>query len=115
VKILSVLTFDANAPHPHEDPDCPDRMEGLVREMRAKGVLLDTGGRAGQMLEIKIARKNGKTSVTDGPFTEAKEVVGGYALLEVKDREEAVAWTHRFLDVLGSGTCYMHEVFTGPE
>jgi hypothetical protein len=82
--------------------------------MRAKGALVDTGGRDADMLELSIVRKNGKTTVTDGPFAESKEVVGGFALLEVKDRDDAIAWTNRFLDVLGSGKCYLHEVSSTP-
>lgn len=115
MKLLSILTFDPNGPNPQDDPECPGRMMDLVTEMRAKGVLLDTGGRGGQMFEMKVARKNGSYSITDGPFAEAKELVGGYALMEVKDREEAIAWTQRFLDILGTGTCYVREVITGPQ
>ncbi len=89
-------------------------MGELIAEMRAKGVLLDTGGRPGEMLEFKMTRKNGRTTVTDGPFAEAKEVVGGYALLEVADRSEAEAWTKRFLEVVGEMTCYMREVMSPP-
>jgi hypothetical protein len=67
------------------------------------------------MLELKVARRNGQSTVTDGPFAEAKEVIGGYAVLEVKDRDDAVAWTNRFLDVIGDGTtCYVREVFSPP-
>ena len=66
------------------------------------------------MLELSVARKNGQTSVTDGPFAESKEVVGGFALMDVKDRDDAIAWTKRFLDVLGTGTCYLHEVSPTP-
>ena len=115
MKVLSILAFDPNGPNPQDDPDCPARMHELVTEMRAKGVLLDTGGRGGEMFEMKIARKNGSLDVTDGPFTESKEVVGGYALLNVKDRDDAIVWTDRFLGILGAGTCYVREVISGPE
>jgi hypothetical protein len=115
VKFLSVVTFDRQGPNPHENPDTPARMGALIDEMRKKGVLLDTGGRAEEMLEMRITRKNGNVAVTDGPFTESKEIVGGYALLEVKDRDEAIAWTDRFLSLLGTGTCYLHEVSQPPE
>lgn len=115
MKVLSIVTFDRHGPQPHEDPDTPPRMEALIAEMREKGVLVDTGGRANEMLEMQITRKNGSIAVTDGPFTETKEIVGGYALLEVKDRNEAIAWTDRFLGILGTGTCYLHEVSRPPE
>ncbi|HEY2474351.1 MAG TPA: YciI family protein [Candidatus Cybelea sp.] len=114
MKILSIVTLDRTNGHPHDDPTIPERMGRLVEEMRAKGALVDTGGRDTDMLELSVARKNGKITVTDGPFAEAKEVVGGFALLDVKDRADAIAWTNRFLDVLGSGTCYLHEVSPTP-
>ncbi len=59
---------------------------------------------------MKIARKAGGYTITDGPFTEAKEVVGGFALLEVSGRDEAIALTRRFLDLVGDATCHLHEV-----
>lgn len=115
MRILSIVTFDRQTPHPHEDSDTPARMAALIQEMREKGVLIDTGGRAGQMLEMRVSRKDGSLAVTDGPFAESKDIVGGYAVLEVEDRNEAIAWTDRFLSLLGSGTCYLHEVFQPPE
>jgi hypothetical protein len=73
-------------------------------------VLIDTGGAMPGSLELRYSRKNGKDSVIDGPFTEAKEVVGGYALFEAGNRDDALAFTRRFLDVAGDGTCELHEV-----
>jgi hypothetical protein len=61
-------------------------------------------------LEMKIARRGGTYTVTDGPFAEAKEVVGGFAPLEVSGRDEAIALTRRFLDLVGDATCQLHEV-----
>ena len=89
-------------------------MNAFAAEMRSSGVLIDTGGRIPDMLEMTVARKNGKTTITDGPFTEAKEVVGGFALLEVKDRDDAIAVTNRFLDLVGNATCLLHEVDMEP-
>lgn len=114
MKVLSIMTLDPERNGP-PDRDEIERMESLIAEMRAKGVLLDTGGRPGDMLEFKVARNDGRSTVTDGPFAEAKEVVGGYAVLEVKDYDDAIAWTNRFLDVIGDGvTCYVREVMSPP-
>lgn len=114
MKVLSIMTLDPERNGPPDQGEI-ERMERLIVEMRAKGVLLDTGGRPGDMLEFKVARKNGRSTVTDGPFAEAKEVVGGYALLEVKDYDDAIVWTDRFLDVTGDGvTCYVREVISPP-
>jgi hypothetical protein len=114
MKVLSIMSIDPELNTP-PSPEEIERMERLIVEMRGKGVLLDTGGRPGDMREFKVARKDGRSTVTDGPFAEAKEVVGGYAVLEVKDYDDAVAWTNRFLDVIGDGvTCYVREVISPP-
>jgi hypothetical protein len=61
---------------------------------------------------IKVSRsKAGKVTVTDGPFTEAKEVLGGYAILDARDREHVIELTRRFLEVAGDGTCEVHELY----
>jgi hypothetical protein len=86
------------------------QMGALIAELKSSGVLIDTGGAMDGALELRYARKNGKDTVIDGPFAEAKEVVGGFALFEVANREEALAFTRRFLDVAGDGTCELHEV-----
>lgn len=85
-------------------------MDAFIGEMKRKGALIDGGGADGDSLELKIENKRGQRTVTDGPFSEAKEVVGGYALLDVAGREEAIEFTNRFLDLCGEGTCYLHEV-----
>ena len=114
MRILSVMTLaasDASKPPTQEEME---KMGSFAAELRSSGVLIDTGGRIPNMLELTVARKNGKTTITDGPFTEAKEVVGGFALLEVKDRDDAIALTNRFLDLVGNATCHLHEVDMAP-
>ncbi|MGZ3509715.1 MAG: YciI family protein [Vulcanimicrobiaceae bacterium] len=110
MKILSIMTIDPSVASEPSSQEEMDRMGKLIAEMKSKGVLIDTGGRMPDMLELTVARKSGNTTITDGPFTEAKEVVGGFALLEVKDRDDAIAWTNRFLDLIGNATCHLHEV-----
>lgn len=109
MKILSIMMIDPASVQPPTQ-EAMERMGKLIDEMKSKGVLIETGGRMPNALEMTVARKNGKTTVTDGPFSEAKEVVGGFGLLEVKDREDAIAWTNRFLDLVGNATCVIHEV-----
>lgn len=87
-----------------------EKMDAFVTELRSKGVLIDTGGRMPDHLEMVVSRKNGKTTITDGPFSESKEIVGGYALMEFQNRDEAIAITNRFLDIVGDATCHLHEV-----
>ena len=58
-----------------------------------------------------MSLEDGKYTVIDGPFTEAKELIGGWALMEVRDKAEAVEWTKRFLGVLGSGESTIRPVY----
>ena len=110
MKILSIMTIDPSVNSEPPTGDEMNRMGEFVAEMKNKGVLIDTGGRMPDMVELTVARTNGKTTVTDGPFTEGKEVVGGFALMDVKDRDDAIAITNRFLDLVGNATCHLHEV-----
>jgi hypothetical protein len=78
--------------------------ESLIAEMGAyheelakAGVLVDGSGLKPTKHGWRINyAKNGKRSFVDGPFAEAKEIVGGYTIINVKSREEAIAWTKRF-------------------
>lgn len=76
-----------------------DAMGVLMADAFKAGVMVDTGGLLPDSQGFRARLANGKVSVTDGPFTEAKEVVGGYAIMEFKTREDAVAWTRRFMEV----------------
>jgi hypothetical protein len=72
-------------------------MVGFHEEMAKAGVLVDGAGlrRSADGWRIRYG-KDGKRTVVDGPFAEAKELVAGYTIIDVKSREEAVTWTKRF-------------------
>ena len=72
-------------------------MVGFHEEMAKAGVLVDGSGlrRSAEGWRIKYG-KGGKRTYVDGPFTETKELVAGYTIIDVKSREEAIAWTKRF-------------------
>ena len=63
---------------------------------------------------MKIRMRKGQLSVTDGPFTEAKELIGGFALMNVDSREEIVTLTKRFLEIAGDGESEIIEMFEAP-
>ena len=65
-------------------------------ELQKAGVLLDGSGLQPSKKGWRIKYSGGKRSVIDGPFTETKELVAGYTLIQVKSREEAMEWTRRF-------------------
>jgi hypothetical protein len=77
------------------------RMGALIEEMTKAGVLLAAEGVLPSATGLKIRYAGGKRTVTDGPFTEAKEVIGGFAVLQVRSKEEAVEWTSRFAEIIG--------------
>ena len=86
-------------------------MGKFIEEMTAVGVLLATGG-----LEpggIRITSSGDEITVTDGPFAEAKEAVAGFALVEVRSKEEAIELGRRFRKIVGDGESVLQQVF-GP-
>ena len=67
----------------------------LGEEMTKAGVLLETGGLAPTSKGARLRLSGGKVTVTDGPFAEVKELIGGYWMIQVKSKEEAVDWASR--------------------
>jgi len=78
-------------------------MGALIGEMMQKGVLVTTDGLQHSRKGARVSVKNGTFTVTDGPFTETKELVAGFAIIEVPSKAEAIEWTKRFLSVVGHG------------
>ena len=76
-----------------------DAMGEFVAEGFKSGVLKDTAGLKSTAEGIRIRSRGGKLHVADGPFTEAKEVVGGYAIVEVKSNEEAREIARQFMEL----------------
>jgi hypothetical protein len=92
-------------------PQLMAEMGKLVEETTKAGILLATGGLGPASTRVRSA--GAKVNVTDGPFTEAKELVGGFALIEVKTKEEAIEWAKRFRKIVGDGESVIQEVFGG--
>ena len=83
-------------------PPSPELMEGMGRlheEMTRSGVILATEGLLPSSHGLRLRHSRGTTAVIDGPFSEAKEVVGGFAIVRVDSRDEAIALARRFVDV----------------
>jgi hypothetical protein len=94
--ILVKATADSEAGKMPSD-SLISEMVGFHEEMAKAGVLVDGAGlrRSAEGWRIKYG-KGGKRTFVDGPFTETKELVAGYTIIDVKSREEAIAWTKRF-------------------
>jgi hypothetical protein len=84
-------------------PELMTKMDAYLEEATKSGVLVATGGIAPTSMGAKVTLKDGEFTVVDGPFTEAKELIGGWALMECRDLDEAVEWAKRFISVLGEG------------
>lgn len=82
------------------DPERSKKMEALIEEMTNAGVLQGTRGLVGTNAGARIRYQGGKPTVIDGPFAESKELVAGYAIIDVPSRAAAVEWALRFGEVV---------------
>jgi hypothetical protein len=78
-------------------------MGELIADMAKSGVLIATDGLQASSKGARVRISNGKLTVIDGPFTETKELISGFAIINVKSKEEAIELTKRFLSVVGEG------------
>ena len=114
MRFLSMIRIDENGgKQPSER--LMSEMGKLLVEMKSAGKLLDTAGLAPTAASRRVRLRGGRMSVIDGPFTETKEVVGGYAMLNADSLEEAVALTERFVELhIADGweiDCEVRQVF----
>lgn len=86
-------------------------MGKLIEEGMKAGWLLATEGCLPSALGARVRRSNGKLAVTDGPFTEAKEVVGGFAILKADSKQQAIELARQFLKVAGDGECELRQLY----
>ncbi len=97
MRFMSIVTSPQSPGNP--TPELLQAMHKLAdREIKA-GRMLDNGGLMPVQTGAQIRIADGKLSVIDGPFVEAKEVVGGYAIFELRDKEEAVAMAKEFMQL----------------
>jgi hypothetical protein len=95
-------------------PPTPEEMAAmgkLIEEGMKAGWLLSTEGCLPTTLGARVRRSDGKVTVTDGPFAETKEVVGGFAILKANSKEEAIELAKTFLAHVGQGECELRQLF----
>lgn len=80
-----------------------NKMGAFIEELGKSGVLLATDGLQHSSKGSRVRINGGKFTVTDGPFAEAKELIGGFAIIRVKNKAEAIELTKRFLSIMGEG------------
>jgi hypothetical protein len=109
MKFLSIYkSVERNTPPTAEEMA---NMGKLIEEGMKAGWLLGTEGCLPTALGARVRRSSGKISVTDGPFTESKEVVGGFAILKANSKEEAIQLAKDFLKVVGEGECELRQIY----
>ncbi len=109
MKFLSIYkTAERNTPPSQEEMNA---MGKLIAEGMQRGWLLGTEGCLPSALGARVRRSGDKLVVTDGPFIESKEVVGGFALLQANSKEEAIKLAKDFLAVAGDGECELRQIY----
>jgi hypothetical protein len=111
---MQFLIYDPNPQPENSPPPSPEMMAALgnfIQEAIQAGVMVTTGALQPQGTRLRLA--GGKFTVTDGPFIEAKELLGGFAVIEVPSLEEAIAWSKRFRAIVGDGESEIVRLF-GP-
>ena len=99
MKFISMVRSKESGQQPSER--MMKEMGQLMDEMTKKGALVSTAGLKPTRESKRMRSRHGAISVTDGPFIESKEVIGGYAILEAASMAEAMELTRRFLAVHG--------------
>jgi hypothetical protein len=112
MRFLSIYkTVEACAP---PSPEEMAAMGKLIEEGMKAGWLIATEGCLPTALGARVRRSGGEVTVTDGPFTESKEVVGGFALLRAASKQEAIELTRHFLSHTGHGECELRQLYDPP-
>lgn len=88
-----------------------EAMGKLIEDLTKSGHLLSTEGCLPSALGARIRRSGDKYTVTDGPFTESKELIGGFALMRADSKQEMIELTKRFLSVAGDGETEIRQVW----
>ncbi len=100
---------------PPPSPNEMTEMGKLIEDGMKSGWLLSTEGCLPSALGARVRLSGGKFTVTDGPFTESKEIVGGFALIKADSKAEAVELTRRFLKVAGDGETEIRQIWESPD
>ena len=98
-------------------PPSPETMETMgkfIEQAFKDGYLLSTEGCLPSALGARVRHSGGNYIVTDGPFTESKELVGGFALIQAKSKDDAIEFTKRFLKVAGDGETEIRQLYESP-
>ena len=91
-----------------------EKMGKYIEQSFKEGTLLATEGCLSSSLGARVRKTNGEFKVIDGPFTEAKEIVGGFAIINAKSKEDAIRITKDFLNIAGDGETEIRQLYEQP-
>ena len=109
MKFLMIFESDPKAPPP--SPETLQKLGAYTERMLASGTVLLTGGLVRPTRGIRIKNEAGKITVTDGPFVESKELIDGFAVVNAANKEEAIALSSEFLQLVGDGRGEILQMF----
>ena len=101
--------FDPNADAPQPTPEMMAEMGEFIARATQAGVVVATGALLPTSKRLRLS--NGKFTVTDGPFIELKELLAGFAVIEVPSLDEAIEWCKGFRKIVGDGESEIVQVF----
>lgn len=99
MRFLTYIESDERQPFGPPPPELFEAIAAFGAEMTRLGVIVDQGGLAPTAMSTAVEVAAGRLTVVDGPFAEAKEVIGGYAMYDVRSKEEAVEYSRRFMQI----------------
>ena len=100
MRFMSMIRIEENTGQVPSEQLMTD-MGALIEELTRSGQLIRTGGLRPTSEAVRVRLRGGTLTMTDGPFTETKEVIGGYAILEAASKAEAIVLIQRFLKIHG--------------
>ena len=111
MKFLSIWTPDPKTANTPPSPDFRKKMDKLVEDAIKSGEVLVTGGLLpASQGGARVRSKGGRITVTDGPFTESKELIAGFAILQAKSKEDAIESAKRFVTLAGDGESEIRQI-----
>ncbi len=99
MRFMSMIKFDESMPYGPPPAALFEAMAAFAQEGLVTGTLIEQGGLGPSSAGAIVSLANGSITVLDGPFTEAKELIGGYAVTEVRSKAEAVELGRRLLQI----------------
>jgi len=110
VRFLSIYkSAETNTP---PSPEHMVKMQKMVEDAMKAGWLVATEGCLPSALGARVRRTGDKITVANGPFTESKDLTGGFAILNAKSKEEAIELTKGFLALAGDGECEVRQLYS---